>query len=331
MSSYTIYVYGKADFVQPLPAETTGGRFPGLLPFTLTLKPQAVPVRLTVSERDIQMPQPGAAYRSDTSAQFSENAITLNGVTWPAGTQITPGYTLYTPGNPLRMISLSLGEQPYGGRPNAPEAVILTGAAAAALAAGQAQIFTNAVSADCDPIRDPRPCCYASGTHIATPDGEVRVEALVPGQLIQTLDHGLQPLRQVLATTVSARADAAPVVIAAKTCGNQRDLVLSPQQRVLFSGSRAAALFGESEVLVAAQHLVGAGLARQRHGRSVTFYQLVFDQHEIIFAEGAACESPLPAPAENIADGNDKEASSRQTGAARLCLKADQAKLLLLS
>lgn len=37
--------------------------------------------------------------------------------------------------------------------------------------------------------------CFVLGTRIATPDGEVPVEDLVPGNLVLTADHGPQPLR----------------------------------------------------------------------------------------------------------------------------------------
>ena len=87
----------------------------------------------------------------------------------------------------------------------------------------------------------------------------------------------------VILGTLSPRF--APVVIRAGICGNERDLVLSPQHRMLFSGTRAELFFGESEVLVAACHLVAAGLASQRLGGTITYYHLVFDRHEIIFSD----------------------------------------------
>jgi len=44
--------------------------------------------------------------------------------------------------------------------------------------------------------------------------------------------------------------------------GLERDLVVSPQHRVMFNGYRAELLFGEREVLVPARHLVDGVAAR---------------------------------------------------------------------
>ncbi len=63
---------------------------------------------------------------------------------------------------------------------------------------------------------------------------------------------------------------------------------------MLFHGYRAELLFGESEVLVTARHLVdGIDVVRQSGGQ-VTYLHLMFDQHEVIFANGAATESFHP-------------------------------------
>ncbi len=145
--------------------------------------------------------------------------------------------------------------------------------------------------------------CFTPGTPIATARGDIAVERLVAGDLVQTRDSGLQPLRWVGTRTLGARDVAAedrlrPVHIAPGALGSGRPgrgLVVSPQHRVLVVGARAELLFGEPEVLVAALHLVGLpGISRGGAG-AVTYLHLMFDRHEIVQSHGLWSESFQPA------------------------------------
>ena len=139
------------------------------------------------------------------------------------------------------------------------------------------------------------PACFTPGTLISVPGGAVPVETLVAGDLVETLDHGPQVLRWAGRQDVVGRGDLAPVTIAAGVLGNDRDLVVSPEHRMLMTGWLAELHFGENEVLVAAKHLVGLpGISQQEQAR-VTYLHLLFDRHEIVFAEGAASESLHPS------------------------------------
>ena len=92
--------------------------------------------------------------------------------------------------------------------------------------------------------------CFVAGTLIATPDGDRRVEAMSPGDLVMTKDEGAQPLRWIGSRSVTATGDFAPIHIRANTLGQHRDLLVSPLHRVLIKDSLAELLFGEAEVLV---------------------------------------------------------------------------------
>ena len=72
----------------------------------------------------------------------------------------------------------------------------------------------------------------------------------------------------------------------------RRDLIVSPQHRMLIEGARAEMLFGEAEVLVAARHLPWGEVILPA---GVTYRHLLFDAHEIIVAEGVWAESFQPA------------------------------------
>ncbi len=138
--------------------------------------------------------------------------------------------------------------------------------------------------------------CFVAGTLIETMDGPRPVEFLEEGDLIVTYDNGLQPLRWIGQRKVSARADLAPIRIAENALGTHPELKVSPQHRVLLRGSLAELLFGESEVLVAAKHLVNDHSVRPMPAETVTYVHLLFDEHQIVLSNGVPTESFLPGP-----------------------------------
>ncbi|MEZ5777175.1 MAG: Hint domain-containing protein [Paracoccaceae bacterium] len=133
--------------------------------------------------------------------------------------------------------------------------------------------------------------CFTPGVRIATPGGERPVEELEVGDLVTTRDHGDRPIRWIGQRKVAAVGDLAPIRIAAGALGNRRDLIVSPQHRVLVSGWLAELHFGQPEVLVAAKHLAGGDLIHSVPGGEVIYIHIMFDDHEVIYAEGIATES----------------------------------------
>ncbi|MEL6467059.1 MAG: Hint domain-containing protein [Pseudomonadota bacterium] len=133
--------------------------------------------------------------------------------------------------------------------------------------------------------------CFTAGALIETTDGPVAIEALQRGMRLRTFDNGDRPVRAVLRRRVDGSGDLAPVVITEGALDNSRDLIVSPAHRMLISDWRAQMLFGADEVLVSAINLVRGDLIYRRPMRAVTYYHIVMDRHEIIFAEGAATES----------------------------------------
>lgn len=138
--------------------------------------------------------------------------------------------------------------------------------------------------------------CFVRGTMILTQDGEKPVEDLRPGDMIETRDHGAEPLRWIGTRKVAAEGKFAPVVIEAGTFGLHRRLVVSPQHRILLNHWMAELMFGDDEVLVAAKDLVNECSVRILEGGEVEYFHLLFDRHEIIWSEGLATESFLPGP-----------------------------------
>ncbi|MDH5531390.1 MAG: Hint domain-containing protein [Paracoccaceae bacterium] len=138
--------------------------------------------------------------------------------------------------------------------------------------------------------------CFVAGTCIATPDGEVPVESLKPGDLVLTHDDGPQPLRWIGCRTVAAEGSFAPIRIRAGTFGDHSTLLVSPQHRILIGDSLAELLFGEAEVLVAAKDLVNGRSVRVVEGGTVDYVHLLFDRHQVVYSAGLTTESFLPGP-----------------------------------
>lgn len=136
--------------------------------------------------------------------------------------------------------------------------------------------------------------CFAAGTLISTTDGRRRVEDLQQGDLVLSKDHGAQPIRWIGRRAVCGLGEHAPIRFMAGAFGNDRPLQVSPNHRMLISGWRAQLYFGTDEILVAAKHLVNGDTICRAPVAEVTYIHLLFDRHEVIFAEGAATESLHP-------------------------------------
>ena len=138
---------------------------------------------------------------------------------------------------------------------------------------------------------------FARGTRIALADGrQVPVEDLRPGDLVITRDHGAQPLRWKGAVTLRAEGGFAPVVVLPGVMGNPGALAVSPHHRLFLYRRDARALTGAAELLVQARHLVDNVTILRREGGFVEYFSLVFQAHEVIYAEGVPCESLMVCP-----------------------------------
>ncbi len=187
--------------------------------------------------------------------------------------------------------------------------------------------------------------CYTPGTLIRTDRGPVPVEALSVGDRVMTRDHGLQPLRWIGSRDLSladliVQPQLQPVRIGAGALGAglpRRDMLVSPQHRMVIEGGRAEMLFGEAQVLVAATHLTGLAQIDPVLTRGVCYIHLLFDAHELIEAEGAWTESFQPAARTVGAMDDDQRAEiaalfpdlTHSFPAARLTLKGYEARVLL--
>ncbi|MCP1167871.1 Hint domain-containing protein [Limimaricola litoreus] len=144
--------------------------------------------------------------------------------------------------------------------------------------------------------------CFTPGTVIATPRGERLVEELREGDRIITRDNGIQEIRWVGHKQVGPKQfltspHLKPVMIRAGALGNglpERDMMVSPNHRVLLSGERAQLYFEDSEVLAAAKHLIGSKGIHSVDVPRTSYIHFMFDRHEVVLSNGAWTESFQP-------------------------------------
>ena len=135
---------------------------------------------------------------------------------------------------------------------------------------------------------------FSRGTHITMASGEQRrIEDLEVGDRVLTRDDGPQAIRWIGQTTLRAVGEFAPVVITKGTLHNENDLLLSPDHRIFVYQRQDKLGAGRSEVLVKVRHLVNGTTVVRQDGGFVDYFQLLFDEHQIIYAEGIAAESLL--------------------------------------
>lgn len=144
--------------------------------------------------------------------------------------------------------------------------------------------------------------CFTPGMRIATPRGERPVEELKPGDKVITRDNGIQEIRwighkRLDGRTLAANPHLKPVLIRKGALGDglpERDMVVSPNHRVLVANDRTALYFDEHEVLVAAKHLVDHRGVHSVSPIGITYTHFMFDNHEVVLSNGAWTESFQP-------------------------------------
>lgn len=153
------------------------------------------------------------------------------------------------------------------------------------------------------PLREePAIPCFTAGTMIATPRGEVKVEDLKAGDRVLTRDNGIQTItwagaKRIDPKTMKRNPALRPILIKAGALGNglpDRDLRLSPTHRVLVVSELAQLYFGETEVLVAAKHLLTMNDVSIAKAPYETYYHFMCARHELVLSDGAWTESFQP-------------------------------------
>ncbi|MEM9716731.1 MAG: Hint domain-containing protein [Pseudomonadota bacterium] len=136
--------------------------------------------------------------------------------------------------------------------------------------------------------------CFCEGSKILTADGYVPVEDLQVGDMVETVDNGLQPIRWIGHKSVSGSGDYAPIRISKQVFGSEDDLYVSPLHRILLTDPKLGIYFDSDEMLVPAKYLVNETSVTRAPQDRVVYYHFLFDQHEVVWANGVKAESFYP-------------------------------------
>jgi hypothetical protein len=171
---------------------------------------------------------------------------------------------------------------------------------------GTVEEFTRIAPAT--PVFEDAFAAFARGTLIATAEGPVAVEDLVPGTIVETATAGPQPLLWVGAMTVypdtrgTGGGDGGCLTrMASDAFGLGRpapDLVLGPRARVLFRSAACHEMVGASAAFAPARAFIdGDGAIRVAPVSPVRVYHLAVRGQQVIRANGMEVESYHPGAA----------------------------------
>ncbi len=146
--------------------------------------------------------------------------------------------------------------------------------------------------------------CFGQGAVIATENGERAVEDLKSGDRVWTKDNGFQSIRWIGKKTVGVNELASdpklrPIRIAPDALGHSgtQPLLVSRQHRILLNGPIVQTLTDTDEVLVPAHKLTPLdGVEVAADVKSISYYHILLDTHEVLLANGLECESLYLGP-----------------------------------
>jgi hypothetical protein len=143
--------------------------------------------------------------------------------------------------------------------------------------------------------------CFTPGTMITTQRGELPVELISADDKVVTRDNGIQTVRwvgksQMFLHDFQVEPHLLPIFIQQGALGKnlpERDMMVSPNHRILVMNSRTAVQFAEREVLVAAKHLAAQGVHTVQSS-GTTYIHFMCDRHEVVLANGVWTETFHP-------------------------------------
>lgn len=153
-----------------------------------------------------------------------------------------------------------------------------------------ADVVFAALSSRIEPV-GPLPSLHPE-TPIATPRGYRPLRSLRRGDTVLTAQGRAVPILQRLMQTVPARGSFRPACIRRPYFGLQQNILVSPSQRMVLTGTEVEYLFGRQAVLASARHLTGGHSVQPvACGPVVTYAQLLLPEHDTVLAAGSTLES----------------------------------------
>jgi hypothetical protein len=144
--------------------------------------------------------------------------------------------------------------------------------------------------------------CFTPGALITTPIGVRPVEELAVGDLVITKYHGLQPIRWIGQKRISgarmfAMPELQPIRIRKHALGHNNpseDLIVSQQHRMVVRHALARLYLDNDLCLIPAKSLLSLPGVSHVGVAPTTYIHLMFDQHEVIYANDSETESFHP-------------------------------------
>ncbi|WP_456390986.1 Hint domain-containing protein [Profundibacter sp.] len=143
-----------------------------------------------------------------------------------------------------------------------------------------------------------------AGTKIATNIGWRVAEAIAPGDQVLTFDGGMQVVRRITRSVLWSSPKNCPehlwpLDVPAGAMGNQREMMLLPEQNVMIESDAAEEMFGDPFVMIPAAAFSGfRGITRVRPHTKVVVYTLYFEHEQVVFAcSGVLFHCPSDATA----------------------------------
>ncbi|MBN8929273.1 MAG: Hint domain-containing protein [Rhodospirillales bacterium] len=134
------------------------------------------------------------------------------------------------------------------------------------------------------------PACFAAGTRLATPDGDVPVEALSVGDLVLTVSGAARPIRWVGRRRVACRRHPHPAAVQPIRISPEAFGLGRPHRPVLLSPDHALFLEG---VLIPVKYLVEGWAVTQLDVAEIEYVHVELESHDVVLAEGLPAETYL--------------------------------------
>ena len=295
MATYSIWVYQTNDLTG-VPNESWFGAASGSPTFTIGVNAGANWIEIVVEDNDF-------TFDEGDATQALAQDVTINGVLYTAGTDIYSAYELSDSTTGHHITTIHIGDSANGGLSETGAVQALMSdkpmpADASYTFDGEQTTYGNVLI----PYDgDGHYICFGRGTLIQTPAGEIAVEDLAAGDQVVTQDSGVQTIRWIGSRELTTNPKTAPIIIGKGALNDlngdplpKLDLTVSPQHRMQISNWRAELMFGEPSVLVAAKHLINGDTIYVSPMDAIEYFHILFDKHEIVFANGCPSESFHP-------------------------------------
>ncbi len=137
------------------------------------------------------------------------------------------------------------------------------------------------------------PVCFAAGTLIRTPAGDVAVETLKAGDLVLTASGDMRPVKWIGHKDfdfrlIPGQRSALPIRIVADALGPNR-----PSQDLYLSAGHSICVDIVGEVFVPVGCLINGGTIAQVETGTISYWHVELDSHDVLLANNLPAESYL--------------------------------------